>query len=285
MPTYTPTQVAQEILRQGGSTQQALVGAALTDGIESSGSTTAKNPSSTACGLFQFLDTTWQANGGSQYSSSACGASFQQQISVFLTASKGNNFYPWKPDVVPGGGYDGVAVFAPVAGSQVANKIAANGTGWLNGASTSSAITNAQTPAGIPQSGNPCNPVISLGPVGTLLDSCQASGLLGGLLMASGGLLMLAGVAVLLANLGITRGPTARIASMATRTINTRSSNRAQGQRSESRMAEREHASGLRIQEAEAKASSRRYGSLFSGRGSSETPAYVPGSAPPFPDE
>jgi len=40
---------------------------------------------------------------------------------VFLTASQGNNFYPWSPDL--GGSYNGVAIYGPKSGSKVANKI------------------------------------------------------------------------------------------------------------------------------------------------------------------
>lgn len=125
MPTYTPTQVAQMVLNQGGTKAQAWVAAALVDGIESSGSTTAKNPSSTACGLFQFLTTTWDSNGGSQYASTACGATGEQQVAVFLKASAGSNFYAWAPDM--GGSYNGnnkqPAATTPQAGSPVGDKI------------------------------------------------------------------------------------------------------------------------------------------------------------------
>jgi hypothetical protein len=125
MPTYTPAQIAQEVLNQGGSKAQAWVAAALVDGIESSGDTGAKNPSSTACGLFQFLTTTWASNGGTKYAPTACQASMQNQVTVFLAASAGSNFYPWAPDL--GGSYNGnarqPAATTPQPGSPVANMI------------------------------------------------------------------------------------------------------------------------------------------------------------------
>ena len=119
---YSPAEVAGEVVSQGGSTQQAWVAAALVDGVESNGTLNDKNPSSTACGLFQFLTTTWASNGGTQYAPTACEASLSQQVSVFLTASAGNNFYPWSPDL--GGSYNGKPISAPAPGSPVANQIA-----------------------------------------------------------------------------------------------------------------------------------------------------------------
>lgn len=118
---YSPSDVAAEVVNQGGSSAQAWVAAALVDGIESNGTLNDSNPSSTACGLFQFLTTTWISNGGGAYANTACGATLQQQVAVFLKASSGNNFYPWAPDL--GGSYNGQAISAPVAGSPVANKI------------------------------------------------------------------------------------------------------------------------------------------------------------------
>lgn len=131
MTTVPPAAVATEILRQGGSAAQAWVGAALVDGIESSGDPQAKNPSSTACGLFQFLTTTWQSNGGGAFAPTACQATWQQQVTIFLKASAGSNFYPWAPDL--GGSYNGnahqPAATAPQPGSPVANKIASLASG------------------------------------------------------------------------------------------------------------------------------------------------------------
>ena len=146
---YSPAEVAGEVVSQGGTPQQAWVAAALVDGIESNGTLADSNPSSTACGLFQFLDTTWQSNGGT--GSSACGASLSEQVSVFLTASSGNNFKPWAPDL--GGSYaNNAPVNSPAPGSPVANKIsdlAAGGTlaKLLGNVPTSWADTGAATPA------------------------------------------------------------------------------------------------------------------------------------------
>jgi hypothetical protein len=158
---YTPAQVAQQVLNQGGSKAQAWVAAALVDGIESSGDPTAKNPSSTACGLFQFLDTTWASNGGTKYAPTACGATWEQQISVFLTASAGSNFYPWAPDL--GGSYNGntkqPAATAPQPGSPVAGKIAslaASGTmSFLGNVPTNWADAGAATPGSGPAAASP----------------------------------------------------------------------------------------------------------------------------------
>lgn len=119
--TVSPAQIAVEIKQQGGSDQQAWVGSALASGIESGGQLNDKNPSSTACGLFQFLTTTWASNGGTKYAATACQASLAQQVAVFLTASSGDNFYPWAPDL--GGSYNGKPIAAPAAGSPVANKL------------------------------------------------------------------------------------------------------------------------------------------------------------------
>jgi Transglycosylase-like domain len=145
MTTVAPAIVATEVKNQGGSNAQAWVAAALVDGIESNGDPTDKNPSSTACGLFQFLTTTWASNGGTSYAPTACDATWQQQVSVFITASggpNGDNFYPWAPDL--GGSYSGdatqAAATAPQPGSPVANKIAE-----LSAGGTLSALGNVPT--------------------------------------------------------------------------------------------------------------------------------------------
>lgn len=148
---YSPSDVASEVIAQGGSLEQAWVAAALVTGTESNGTLNDKNPTSTACGLFQFLDTTWASNGGTAYSKTACGATLSQQVSVFLTASSGNNFYPWKPDLVSGGTYDGVPVGAPGVGSAVANDIASLAAGgslkWLGDVPTKWADAGGVVPA------------------------------------------------------------------------------------------------------------------------------------------
>ena len=122
--TYSPGQVYQEVLTQGGSTQQAQVAAALVSGIESNGQLNDQNPTSTASGLFQFLDTTWDNYGGVSH---AGNASFQQQVAKFISESAGNNFYAWAPDL--GGTYNGSGTLTTIApGSKVGQFLAANPT-------------------------------------------------------------------------------------------------------------------------------------------------------------
>lgn len=159
---YSPSDVAKEVIAQGGSKDQAWVAAALVTGTESNGTLADKNPNSTACGLFQFLTTTWASNGGTQYAPTACQATFQQQVAVYLTASGGNNFYPWKPDFIPNGGpsnYDGIPIYSPQAGSKIANDIAN-----LSAGGTLSFLGNVPTnwaDAGNAQQGTPTpNPVV-----------------------------------------------------------------------------------------------------------------------------
>lgn len=126
----SPTDVAQEVLAQGGTTGQAWAAAALVSGPESNGTLNDKNPGSTACGLFQFLTGTWLDNGGGMYSPTACGATLAEQVTVFLNATSGPGGYgAWRPDFVPGldpnspSSY-GPAVSGPQPGSKVANVIA-----------------------------------------------------------------------------------------------------------------------------------------------------------------
>lgn len=119
--SVTPDQVYAQVLSQGGTTEQAQVAAALTDGIESNGTLNDQNSTSTASGLFQFLDTTWDNFGGVSH---AGNATFQQQVAKFISESAGNNFYAWAPDL--GGSYNGSGTLTTIApGSPVANKIAA----------------------------------------------------------------------------------------------------------------------------------------------------------------
>lgn len=146
----TAAQVYQEVLAQGGSQEQAQVAAALVSGIESNGQLNDKNPTSTASGLFQFLTTTWDSNGGSQYAATAGSASLADQVSVFLHASQGNNFYPWAPDL--GGSYNGSgSLTTPGAGSKVGNWIAANQSNfgaWAAGQPVPAAVANATAASG-----------------------------------------------------------------------------------------------------------------------------------------
>lgn len=62
---------------------------------ESGGNPTAQNPGSTASGLFQFLDSTWQSLGGSQYSRRAKDASVEQQEQIANKAYQESGLSPW----------------------------------------------------------------------------------------------------------------------------------------------------------------------------------------------
>jgi hypothetical protein len=133
----TAADIAHEVIKQGGTVGQAYAAAALASGIESNGQTADKNPNSSACGLFQFLTSTWLGNGGGKYAPNACQASMEQQVTVFLNATSGSNGYSdWRPDFVPGldpnsSSSYGPAVSGPQQGSAVAQKIsdlAAGGT-------------------------------------------------------------------------------------------------------------------------------------------------------------
>ena len=216
MTAVSAAQVATEVKRQGGTDQQAWVAAALVSGIESNGQSDDKTPTSTACGLFQFLTTTWASNGGTKYAPTACQASWQQQVSVFLTASQGNNFYPWSPDL--GGSYNGVAIYGPKSGSKVANKISelsASGqmasaglgnvpTGWADagGVSPTTGLGSLIPGGGSSSASNNCTPVIS-GLSVTVLNSCQAQELLGGILIAVGAIALVIGLRVILTDAGL----------------------------------------------------------------------------------
>lgn len=137
MANITPQQVYAQVLAMGGTTEQAEVGAALVDGIESNGDPTILSGGvGPAAGLFQFEPGTWRGNGGGTYAPVAQDASWQDQVQVFLNATKGNNFGAWGPDLVsnrgdpnsssnPAYGYSG----GPQPGSEVANKIASLGLG------------------------------------------------------------------------------------------------------------------------------------------------------------
>lgn len=219
----TAAQVAQEVKNQGGSDQQALVAAALVSGIESNGQPTDKNPTSTACGLFQFLTTTWISNGGGKYAPNACAATWQQQVSVFLTASQGNNFYPWAPDL--GGSYNGKPIYAPAPGSKVANKIAqlTSGSGSLATlASSTSANTSAPAaantggPNGTNSVNTTCDPAVYLINASPyhFINQCQAKELVGALLVAAGGLALIIGLGVVLADVGLRKSAPAIVGAV-----------------------------------------------------------------------
>jgi cell wall-associated NlpC family hydrolase len=117
--------VAQQIAKSGGTALQQQVGAALVSGIESNGSPTIlAGGIGPAAGLFQFEPATWQSNGGGKYASVAQDATWQQQVQVFVNATKGDNFGAWGPDLGANYGYSG----APVPGSKVADAISQLGT-------------------------------------------------------------------------------------------------------------------------------------------------------------
>ena len=97
---------------------------------------------------------------------------------------------------------------------------------------------------------NSCTPVISLGPVGTVLDSCQAAEIVGGFLMAVGAVAVVVGLGVILADLGLRKSAPAILGAVVGDRAGKRSAQR--------QSAAREQASGLRVQETEAKASARR---------------------------
>lgn len=261
MASIPAAQVAKEVKNQGGSDQQAWVAAALVSGIESNGDPTDKNPSSTACGLFQFLTTTWASNGGAKYAPTACQATWQQQVSVFLTASQGNNFYPWAPDL--GGSYNGTPIYGPKSGSAVANKISQlSATGalgflgnvpqsWIGNVGGAGAVTptsglGSLIPGGGSTSTNNCSPVIS-GVGVTVLNSCQANEILGGLLMGVGGLLLVVGLGLVFADLGLRKAAPTIVSAV----IGDRLGKRSAQTSSDRRVAEQ-------TQIAEARASARR---------------------------
>lgn len=62
---------------------------------ESGGNPTAQNPSSTASGLFQFLDTSWIAYGGGKYARRARYATPTQQYEIANRAYAQSGLTPW----------------------------------------------------------------------------------------------------------------------------------------------------------------------------------------------
>jgi hypothetical protein len=137
----TAQQVYQQVLAAGGTSMQAEVGAALVSGIESDGDPTELSGGvGPAAGLFQFEPGTWTGNGGGAYSSVAQNATWQQQVQVFVNASKGNNFQDWGPDLSSNAGNPNSASNPdykysgpPQAGSKVANWLSANGNALVGG--------------------------------------------------------------------------------------------------------------------------------------------------------
>lgn len=62
---------------------------------ESGGRATAQNPSSTASGLFQFLDSSWRAYGGGKYAARAKDATPAQQYEIANHAYAMSGLSPW----------------------------------------------------------------------------------------------------------------------------------------------------------------------------------------------
>jgi hypothetical protein len=62
---------------------------------ESGGNPTAKNTSSTASGLYQFINGTWLAYGGGQFAPRAASASPAEQRTIFLKAFAAAGTTPW----------------------------------------------------------------------------------------------------------------------------------------------------------------------------------------------
>ena len=62
---------------------------------ESGGDPKAKNPSSSASGLFQFIDSTWRAYGGSEFAPTAREATAEQQYIVAERAYADAGLRPW----------------------------------------------------------------------------------------------------------------------------------------------------------------------------------------------
>ena len=158
----TPAQVYQQILADGGTLEQAQVGAALVSGVESDGDPTELSGGvGPAAGLFQYEPGTWAGQGGTAYAPVAQDATWQQQVEVFVHGTQGNNFGAWGPDLVansgdpnsssnPAYGYTG----GPQAGSRVGNVIAQNASAWA-GAPVSADLTAADTTGSASGTGTP----------------------------------------------------------------------------------------------------------------------------------
>jgi hypothetical protein len=158
--------VAAQVIKDGGTPLMAWVAAALVSGVESDGDPTElAGGIGPAAGLFQFEPGTWASNGGLAYGKVAQDATWQDQVQVYVNAVNSGGYYPWKPDLVPGGTYDGKPIpngGGPQPGSAVYNTI-----GQL--ASTGALSFLGNVPANLADAGgvNAANPVP--GPVGDVL--------------------------------------------------------------------------------------------------------------------
>jgi resuscitation-promoting factor RpfA len=115
---------------------------------ESGGRPTATNPSSTASGLFQFLDTSWRAYGGGKYAARAKDATPAQQYEIANHAYAMSGLNPWaasrgcwggkvsttaKPAATPVSApvhTGAVTTYTVQLGDTLNNIAGAHGTGW-----------------------------------------------------------------------------------------------------------------------------------------------------------
>ena len=87
--------VAAGVILASGNTAHADLDWAPIIACESGGNPTAQNPSSTASGLFQFLDTSWIAYGGGTYARRAKDATPAQQYEIANRAYAQSGLTPW----------------------------------------------------------------------------------------------------------------------------------------------------------------------------------------------
>jgi hypothetical protein len=101
-PTHTKRQAAALAVAGATVAVPLTPGFAHADGrwdaiiaCESSGSPTAQNPTSTASGLFQFIDGTWRAYGGTEFAPRAKLATPDEQHIVANRAYAAEGYRPW----------------------------------------------------------------------------------------------------------------------------------------------------------------------------------------------
>jgi hypothetical protein len=103
MAQYSPQQVYDEVMAQGGNLEQAQVAAAFVSGIESDGDPLELSGGiGPAQGLFQFEPGTWDtavANTG--LPGTVAAASWTQQIAAYLNYTNKYGFGAWGPDISP----------------------------------------------------------------------------------------------------------------------------------------------------------------------------------------
>lgn len=159
MANLTFSQIEALVGEAGGSPTQQEYLAGIAAGVESGGDPTAQNPTSTASGLWQELDTTWEGNGGGQYAPTASGASPLDQAIVAVNQSKGG-YQPWAPDLGGSYGAGGNAgnPQSPAAGSPVANYLKSIGVSSPGSAPIGSPSPGATDPAGATDASLNANP-------------------------------------------------------------------------------------------------------------------------------